>query len=178
MKRYLELTFWQKITHYFIVPFLLFIPVMTVIDLVKIFVTNSYSGVRSVNELVLTSLPFFILGIAYIFIQKGRLKYYELDIKYANDQFNETVRRTAKELNWKIEHNSKDFFRAYRASNWTGSFGEMITIIKDENKLYLNSICDPNRMSSVVSYGWNKKNLKTFLFYLKEVMKERREKNE
>lgn len=151
---------------------------MIVIDLFKIFATNSYAGLRSVNELLMVSLPFLVLGIAFIFIQKRRLTFKIIDIKYTNDQFDETVRRTVDDLNWKIEHNNKNLFRAYRGSNWTGSWGEMITIIKEDNRLYLNSICDPNRMSSVVSYGWNKKNLKTFIIHLKAVVKEQNVDNE
>jgi hypothetical protein len=127
---------------------------------------------------MIASFPLLILAIAFLFIQKKRLKYYELIVNYTNEQFKEVVKRTSNDLNWRIEKNNKHFFRAYRPSNWTGSWGEMITIIKDENKLYLNSICDPNKHTSIISYGWNKRNLKTFIIHLKEVLKEFPENNE
>ena len=46
----------------------------------------------------------------------------------------------------------------------------MVTIIKDKDRLLVNSICDPNNMCSVVSYGWNRKNIKTFLKNLADVL--------
>jgi hypothetical protein len=45
----------------------------------------------------------------------------------------------------------------------------MITIIKDKDRLLLNSICDPNKGSSVASFGWNKRNIDTFLKNLVDV---------
>jgi hypothetical protein len=46
----------------------------------------------------------------------------------------------------------------------------MVTIIKDKDCLLLNSICNPDSMSSVASYGWNRKNIRTFLKNLTDVL--------
>jgi hypothetical protein len=73
------------------------------------------------------------------------------------------------EYEWRIELNTKEVFRGYRPWSWTGSWGEMITIIKDKDRLLLNSICDPHMQSSVASYGWNKRNIETFLKNLSDV---------
>ncbi|MDJ1497635.1 hypothetical protein QNI19_32145 [Cytophagaceae bacterium DM2B3-1] len=40
----------------------------------------------------------------------------------------------------------------------SGSWGERITILFDNNKVLVNSICDPDKHSSVVLFGGNEKN--------------------
>ena len=90
-------------------------------------------------------------------------------MNYTDQEFQEAIQRTASEYEWKIERNNKAVFRAYRPSNWTGSWGEMITIIRGKDALLLNSICDPNKTSSVASFGWNKRNIETFLKHLSNV---------
>ena len=171
-RKRLKLTFGQTITHYMVVPFLLFIPGLMAKSLFEIFVTENYSGVRSAGELLTASIPFLVLAIAFAYIQYRRLDLKEIKVNYTDDQFQEAVRRTVENLNLRIENNQRDFFRAHRSSNWTGSWGEMITIVKDKERLLINSICDPDRLSSVVSYGWNRRNLRTFLTNLTETIKQ------
>lgn len=167
----LKLTFGQTVDHYFIVIFLLIVPGLTAYDLFKIYVSKTYDGVRSADELIMTSLPFLILSILFIFIQRHRLKFQEIRIDYTDEQFQEAVKRTSEELKWLIEHNDSEFLRAYRQWNWTASWGEMITIIKEKDRLLINSICDPNKKSSVVSWGWNKKNIEAFRTNLTSVVR-------
>jgi hypothetical protein len=159
----LKLTFGQKIDHYFIVVFLLLVPSFTAYDIYKMYVTHTYDGVRTASELLTFSLPFLILAVAFIFIQRSKLKFQEIKLDHSDDQFQAAVKLTIQDLKWDIEHNDVDYFRAYRPWNWTSSWGEMITIIRDKERLYINCICDPNKTSSVVSWGWNKRNIKTFL---------------
>ncbi len=165
----LKLSFWRAIDHYFIVLFFLFIPLITLYSIFEIYVTKTYDGVRTVQELMTATFPFIIPAIVFYFIQKRRLRFIEVQINYTDQEFNEAIKRTAKEYDWRIEYNNKSIFRAYKPWNWTGSWGEMITIIRDKEKLLLNSICDPDKMSSVVSFGWNKKNIQTFLKNLNDV---------
>ena len=158
----LKLTIGQTIDHYFIVVFLLIVPGLTSHNLYKIYVTKTYDGVRTADELITFSLPFLILSIFFIFIQRHRLKFQEIKINYTDEQFQGAVNRTIEQLKWQIEYNDNDFFRAYRPWNWSASWGEMITIIKEKDRLLINSICDPNKTSSVLSWGWNKQNIKIF----------------
>lgn len=167
----LKLSRWQTLDHFFIVLFLLFIPGLTLFSLFEIYVTETYDGVRAVDELISTGWPWLIPAVAFYFIQKRRLRFREVKVEYSDQEFQEAIERTTKEYGWQIELNNKHIFRAYRPWNWTGSWGEMITIIKDNDRLLLNSICDPNKWSSVASFGWNKRNIDTFLKYLVEVKK-------
>ena len=164
----LKLTFGQTVDHYFIVVFLLIVPGMTAHSLYQMYVTETYAGVRSASELLTASVPFLILSIAFYFIQRNALKLKEIRLDCTDEQFQAAIKRTMEELKWQVELNDKDFFRAYRRWNWTASWGEMITIIRGNGRLYINSICDPNSISSVTSWGWNKRNVKTFWSKLTE----------
>ena len=167
----LKLSRWQTLDHFSIVLFILFIPGLTLFSLFEIYVTETYDGVRTADELISTAWPWIIPAIAFYIIQKRRLRFREVKVEYSDQEFQEAIERTAKEYEWQIEINDKNIFRAYRPWNWTGSWGEMVTIIKDKNLLYLNSICDPNKKSSVASFGWNKRNIDTFLKNLVNVKK-------
>ena len=168
----LKLSRWQTLDHFFIVFFILFIPGLTLFSLFEIYVTETYDGVRTADELITTAWPWLIPAVVFYFIQKRRLRFREVKVDYTDQEFQEAIERTAKEYEWQIELNNKNVFRAYRPWNWTGSWGEMITIIKDKDRLLLNSICDPNKMSSVASFGWNKRNIDTFLKNLVAVKKD------
>lgn len=155
-----------------IVIFMLFISGLIVKELFEIYFLNNYTCVLTTNELFIMLLPFLSLAIIFAYIQYRRLNLKEIHLNYTDDQFQEAIRRTVDDLEWRIDKNQKNFFRAYRPWNWTGSWGEMITIMKYKDRLLMNSICDPSNMSSVASFGWNKKNLKTFLTNLSETIQE------
>jgi hypothetical protein len=165
----LKLSFWQTVNHYFIVVYILLIPIFTLISVFEIYVTKTYDGVRSAEELLRFSLPWIIPAIAFLFIQKYRLRFKKVTIDYTDEEFKEAVERTVKELEWTIDKNNKTYLRAYRQWNWTGSWGEMITIIRLKNGFLTNSICDPDKWSSVASFGWNRKNIRTFVKNLNDV---------
>ncbi|MDG1476652.1 MAG: hypothetical protein P8Q14_05870 [Vicingaceae bacterium] len=169
----LKLTTIQTLTHYGIVIFLSLIVSLTIWSLIEIYVTDTYTGVLTAGELIKSSLPFLFAAIIFALIQNRRLNFKEVNLTYTDEQFQETIQRTIKDLEWRIDKNNKTFFRANRPWNWSGSWGEMVTIIKEKDGLLLNSICDPNHMSSVFSYGWNRKNIKTFLKNLNDVLNNR-----
>jgi protein-S-isoprenylcysteine O-methyltransferase Ste14 len=166
----LILGFWSTINHYFIVFFFLFISGLLLYSVFQIYVTENYEGVRPAEELTIGTFPFLIAAIIFYFIQRRRLRFKEVSINYTDHDFQEAIERTMKEYEWQITNNSKSFFRAYRYWNWTGSWGEMITIIRLKVKLLLNSICNPNIASSVASFGWNKRNIGTFLKNLNDII--------
>jgi hypothetical protein len=166
----LKLTIIQTLTHYGIVLYLIFIVSLTVWSLVEMYLTGTYTGAMTADELFNSSLPFLGLSIIFAIIQYRRLNFREIQVSYTDEQFQEAIERTVNDLKWKVERNNKIFFRAFRPWNWTGSWGEMVTIIKDKDRLLINSICDPDHMSSVTSYGWNRRNIKTFLKNLSDVL--------
>lgn len=165
----LKLTTVQTLTHYGVVWYVLLFVLLTGWRLIDIYATDTYTGVRAADQLIETSL-LLVLAVFFALVQYRRLMYKEINLAFTDDQFQEAVERTVKDLEWRIDRNNKNFFRAYRPWNWSGSWGEMVTIIKDKDRLLINSICNPDSMSSVASYGWNRKNIQTFLRNLSDVL--------
>ncbi|MGM1056728.1 MAG: hypothetical protein ACQEWG_12640 [Bacteroidota bacterium] len=158
-----ENLFW----HYSVVPFVLIVPILSVWSLVEFYIFKTYDGVRK-PEFGTFEFICVIAAIFFFFIQSRRLRFKEIDISTDNDGFNLALEKTAKELEWKIDSYSDNFVRAHRDWNWTGSWGEMITIIREKDRLLINSICEPSSFSSVSSWGWNRKNVQTFVSNLKK----------
>ncbi|EMR01455.1 hypothetical protein [Cesiribacter andamanensis] len=172
VKKRLRLSFWRYIDHYSIVLFMLFITGLFAVGLFHKYVTGTYTGALSSKELLTITGAGCTLAFILYLIQRKRLKFTEITIQHTEQHFQEAVQRTVSALGWIVETNGKDFFRAYRPWNFTLSWGEMITIIRQKDKLLLNSICDPNQRWPVVSAGWNKKNIHTFLIHLADAIEE------
>lgn len=165
----LKLSRWQTLEHYFPAMFMLIAPAILLFGLFEIFVTKTYDGGKSAGELMTAATPMMIVSIVIYFIQKRRLKFFEVKTEYTIREFQEALQRTSREYEWEIEVNNKELLRARRSSHWTGAWGEVITIIKDKDRLLLNSVCDPDKWSAVTSFGWDKRNINTFLKNLDEV---------
>ncbi len=165
----LKLSFWNYVNHYFIVIFVLLIPTFSLVSVFEIYVTNTYDGVRPASELLGFSLPWLIPAAFLFYIQRNQLKFKKIYTLYSDDEFKEAIKRTVEELGWIVERNNKTYVRAHRPWNWTGSWGEMITIIKLKDGLLINSIGDPGAWGSGFAYGWNRKNIRVFLRNLSDV---------
>lgn len=159
-----EELFW----HYSVVLFILMVPIFVTLHIIQYYFFDNYDGVRSPSELAI-GYWFILLAILIYYIQKSRLKMKCYNIKTTEEMFKRVIEKTAAELNWSIEQQDKNFVRAHRNWDWSSSWGELITIIREEDKILINSICDPNAIFiSVISYGHNKKNVKTFIENLKK----------
>lgn len=165
----LKLNFGQLMDHYSILILLLMIPLFMSFSLIEIYITKTYDGIRTGEEIIHMAWPWLLPTLFFYFSQRKRLRFELIELEYTEKQFKEALKRTAKEHNWKIERDSPEILVARRKWNWSFSWGEMITILKDKNRLYLNSICDPDQRSSVTSFGWNKRNIRTFLGHLEAV---------
>ena len=167
----LSLTHWQMFSHYFPVLFVFFAGLIPLWWVFEIKFLDSYDGARSAEELFTVSWPLLVLGSILLVIQRRRLKMRKINVGYTDEELNEAISRTAQELEWQIENNNRQVLVAHRPWNWTGSWGERVTIVKLKDGLLLNSICDPDKPASIASFGWNRKNLKAFTDNLAAVQK-------
>jgi hypothetical protein len=119
-------------------------------------------------DMLKLQIPFALLAILFSIIQWRRLRFRVFAIQASNKAFQDALSRTAEELGWRIAHNTKRMVRAHRPWNWSGSWGEMITIRRYKDKILINSICDPYTRPSVVSFGWSRRNVDTFIAYLRQ----------
>jgi len=170
-QRRLKLDFGQTCTHYAIVALLLVIPCLSAYDLCSLYIFHNYKGVQSGSEICQLGLPFLLFAIFIFFIQIHTLKFKEIKVNHSEEQFKEVVERTAKQLEWRIEKSEGDFVRARRGGDyWDGDTGEMITIIRTDHNILINSICDPDNRPSFTWFASNGKNVKVFLQNLKAVI--------
>jgi hypothetical protein len=168
--RKLCLTTWQLFGHYSIVLLFSVFPVYTIIALVKDYLLHDYAAAGRMRETIIAgcvgAVPVIILCVR----QKRRLRLRVINTNVTVGDLMNAAEEAAKELGWKIEKVRKDLIVA-RSRFGFPNRGELMTIIKDGDRILFNSICDPDRNVSVASFGMNKLNRTTFEHKLLETAK-------
>ncbi len=168
----LQLSLEQKITHYSPVIIGLIIPM---IDLFIIF--KNYFNNETILKQTLNPLLWFI-SILYVvliyLLQHKRLKLKTIESSLDNEDSLMVIREAVENLNWKtIINNKRAIIAKVNNGLLTGSWGEQVIIIFDSNKMYINSICDPNKRPSLASFGNNRKNITTLVQEIKKTAREK-----
>ncbi|MBL0183887.1 MAG: hypothetical protein IPP96_17015 [Chitinophagaceae bacterium] len=162
----LKLSFWNKVTHFGIVGFLIFIPASFAFLHFKD-ALNDKSKVITTKDLLIVLIP---LGIALLFyiLQSNRLKFQEVDTNLSKQQLKDIIEKVANQLGWFPKEVNDNYIVAItHPSLWSGSWGEQITILFTKNKILINSICDPGRASSITSMGRNRKHVNKLIEEIK-----------
>lgn len=158
----LHLKFWDKISHFGIVGFLLFIPLIFVFFHLKDSLNGTPKPIRE-GEIYFIIIP-IVLAIVFYKLQSDRLKFKEVSTNLSRQQLTDIIEKVGNKLKWYPEEINENLIIAKtHPSFFSGSWGEQITIIFDTNRVLVNSICDPDKKSSVVSMGRNKKNVNTLI---------------
>ncbi|MBX2930574.1 MAG: hypothetical protein KF781_01365 [Chitinophagaceae bacterium] len=153
----LQLNFWDKVSHFGIVVFLLFIPLLFVFFHIKDSLNGAPKPIKE-GEIYFLIVP-TLLAILFYKLQSDRLKFKEVITTLPRQHLNTIIEKVSAELKWYPEEINKNVIIAKtHPSFFSGSWGEQITIIFDTNRVLVNSICDPDKKSSIVSMGRNKKN--------------------
>jgi hypothetical protein len=161
-KQELQLNFWQKTTHYGIVIGILIIPTTIMFVSVKD-ILNGSNKHFSENQLWFIIIP-ILISILFYFLQKNRLKFKVIDTSLNVFEIKKIITEIEEQRKWIKNKNTENYYTATTYPGFfSGSWGELITIIFAENRIYFNSICNPNAKSSVVSMGRNKKHYLTLL---------------
>ena len=149
---------WDKLTHYGIVGFMFIIPTMFIFFHLKAYFQGASKPFQA-GEIWIMIIP-SILGLLFYWLQKNRLKFKSIDTKLTRFELDPVIEKVANELEWIVYvKNKKLVIAKTQPSFFSGSWGEQITILFDENRILVNSICDPSKRSSVVSMGRNNKNM-------------------
>ena len=110
-----------------------------------------------------------VICLGFFIIQYRRLRFKKFEINLPQEKIYKALTKTAKELNWYFVYGTEDIAVAKRKGGFTtGSWGEQITVIFDNNQVLINSICDPDKWSSIASFGRNKQNVQTLVENLKK----------
>jgi hypothetical protein len=155
--RELKLSNRNKFTHYGIVGFCFLIPLVFAFLYLDAYFGNTPNRINS--EWIWFLVVPTLIGILFYYLQKKRLKFKEVKTSLSRKELNEIIERIANELEWTLFFkNSKVIVAKTHPSFFSGSWGEQITILFDNRKVLVNSICDPDKQTSVVSMGRNKQN--------------------
>ncbi|WP_188051713.1 hypothetical protein [Flavobacterium sp. GP15] len=161
-KQVLQLNFWQKLSHYGIVLGILIISITIGVLSIKDILSGNRNHI-SVKILSFIIVP-FLFTIFFYFLQKKRLRFNIIETNLSLIEIKNIVTEVAEERKW-IRNKNNDY--CYVATTYpgffSGSWGELITIIFDKNRIYFNSICNPNEKSSIISMGRNRKHYLTLL---------------
>jgi len=160
----LKLVGWRKYTHYSIVFFLFFIGAFSLFFYLK--------DLTRVDGAWFFLLLFVIvplsLGLLYYKKQRKKLKFKIINTNLARVEVNEIIQQVSLELKWDIVTSEENVIEAKTSPGFlSGSWGELITILFDKHKVLVNSICDPDKRGSVVSFGRNKINTDRLLEEIK-----------
>jgi hypothetical protein len=163
----LKLSAWGKFEHYSIVGFLFFIPIVIIFFYIKDILGGNMSGFG--GGIFLFLIVPSVLGILFYRLQRNRLKFKSVDTNLTRNELNNIINQVSLELKWTIITNNERIIEAKTfPSFFSGSWGEQITILFDNKRLLVNSICDPDKQSSVVSMGRNNKNINKLIDEIKK----------
>ena len=176
-RRRLKLSGKHLLIHYSFIPLILLTPISSMISIIQIW-TGNYDGVRTIDDHVSVSIPFLLIGVLFAYRQYRRLDFKEFTIDHSDKDFQHALGMTGMELKWRTERNRDGYYRAHRVGEPVslGWWGEMITIISDNKRILINSVSDPNQSPTLSSFGWDRKNVRTFIRNLQTIVTENRER--
>lgn len=71
------------------------------------------------------------------------------------------LRELAEQYDWTIDHMDRDFFVAHtHPAWWNATWGEQIFVAHDRGGIWINSINDLGKRSSIVSFGYTRRNIR------------------
>lgn len=116
---------------------------------------------KRVILLLITLMP-LLFGILIFFRKKRKLRFKIIESEFTKDELLEIVKSVAKQFDWSFSIINEDVIIAESRTTLLRS-GELITILFDEKKILINSICSPNKRFSASSLGWNRLNKKILI---------------
>jgi hypothetical protein len=156
----LNLGTWDKFNHYSIVWFLLFMPAVMIFLHVKDYFRVSPNPING-GDLIFSIIP-IVLAFLFYKSQQNKLKFKIAETNLERPELDKIIHNVASELQSKVYSRGDKFVLANTNPSFlSGSWGEQITILFDKNRVLINSICDLNKKTSLVSMGRNRKNMNT-----------------
>lgn len=168
--RRLKLSFWDKFSHYWIVVLTFFGAIFWWYQVIKINITKLETTFPTLERSIKLGVGFLIISIVFFIIQYRRLIFKRVIIDCTSKQCKKAILKTARELEWIITEKSNIYICAVSNTSTYLNWGELITIIKIDNGILINSICDPAAKTALFSFGWNRKNRDTFIRNLKQIV--------
>jgi len=163
----LKLTKWQLFTHYFLSLLPLSMAIYNFYVAFRIKYSEGYEVARTEKEIILVALVWLSLAILVFIIKKRRLRFKKIAISLTENQFKHGMAQVSEKEKWRLGNNTKHFATFYNGSWWT--WGLKMTVLRFDDYLLINSICDSDRKTSISIFNENERNVKRLEKDLKEL---------
>ncbi len=142
-------------THYLLPIMLLYLPLFLALI--------TLTGMASISTNVLLWIAAVCVPVAFILfrLQYRRLFFHWWKTGLPPEQIDRLLRELAEQHEWTIDHMDRDFFVAHtRPAWWSITWGEQIFVAHDSGGIWINSINDLGKRSSIVSFGYTRRNIR------------------
>lgn len=142
-------------THYLLPIMLLYLPLFMVII--------TLTGMVSIptSALLWTSVVCVPMAFILFRLQYRRLFFHWWKTGLPPEQIDRLLRELAEQHEWTIDHMDRDFFVAHtHPAWWSATWGEQIFVAHDRGGIWINSINDLGKRSSIVSFGYTRRNIR------------------
>ena len=126
----------------------------------------SITGVTLYIDGLFLSLAFWFaiacVPLAYVLyrMQRSKLKFQNLPTTLNKQAIYDCIYHLSVTYDWDIDHYGDDCIVAHtNPALWHLTWGEQIFIVFDQNQIWLNSVNDLNKRTSICSFGHNKRNI-------------------
>ena len=142
-------------THYLLPIMLLYLPLFLALI--------TLTGMVSISTNVLLWITAVCVPVAFVLF---RLQYRRLFFRWRKtvlppERIDALLRELAEQYDWTIDHMDRDFFVAHtRPAWWSATWGEQIFVAHDSGGIWINSINDLGKRSSIVSFGYTRRNIR------------------
>lgn len=141
--------------HYLLPIMLLYLPLfMTLITL---------TGMASISTNVLLWIAVVCVPVAFILfrLQYRRLFFHWRKMVLPPERIDALLRELAERYDWTIDHMDREFFVAHtHPAWWSATWGEQIFVAHDRGGIWINSINDLNKRSSIISFGYTRRDIR------------------
>ena len=131
--------------------------IMNLYWLIEIRNSENYNGIRTEKEILVSVTVWLSLALLVFIIKKRRLNFERIDISLNEAEFKQKMLEIAEMENWNLTNNTNKFANFYNGSDWT--WGLKMTILRFENYLLVNSICDPDSKPCISVFNENERNI-------------------
>lgn len=141
--------------HYLLPIMLLYLPLFMVII--------TLTGMVSISTSALLWTSGVCVPVAFVLF---RLQYRRLFFRWRKtvlppERIDALLRELAEQYDWTIDHMDRDFFVAHtHPAWWSATWGEQIFVAHDRGGIWINSINDLGKRSSIVSFGYTRRNIR------------------
>ena len=141
--------------HYLLPIMLLYLPLFLALI--------TLTGMASISTNVLLWTSGVCVPVAFVLfrLQYRRLFFLWRKTVLPPERIDALLRELAEQYDWTIDHMDRDFFVAHtHPAWWSATWGEQIFVAHDRGGIWINSINDLGKRSSIVSFGYTRRNIR------------------